>query len=203
MLKKCVVLACKLTDDIPNIDCDYIGVDKGALTLAKKGIMMERAIGDFDSIDEKDLKTIDKHCYKLIKLNPIKDVSDSDAAINLAKELGYEEIIILGGLGNRQDHSYVNMMLMIKEEGRVSILDKHNFIRIFKRGTYNINKMGFKYISFFPIKNSVISLEDMKYPLLNKILEEHDLIGLSNEILDEVGKMIVHQGMIICIQSND
>lgn len=76
---KTVVLACKLTDDIPNFDCDYIGVDKGALVLSNKGIMMERAAGDFDSIGWKDLKLIDKHCYKLIKLNPVKDLSDSQA----------------------------------------------------------------------------------------------------------------------------
>ncbi|HCY06195.1 MAG TPA: thiamine diphosphokinase [Erysipelotrichaceae bacterium] len=203
MLKKCVVLACNLTDAIPNFDCDFIGVDKGALTLANKGIMMERAIGDFDSVDEKTLKFIDKHCYKLIKLDPVKDISDSEAAVNLAKELGYEEIIILGGLGNRMDHSYVNLKLMQKEEGRVSILDKHNYIRIFKRGTYNINKLGFKYISFFPVKDCVISLENMKYPLKNKLLIENDLLGLSNEIEDNVGQLIVSQGMVMCIQSND
>ena len=63
----------------------------------------------------KPFKFIDKHCYKLIKLDPVKDISDSEAAVNLAKELGYEEIIILGGLGNRMDHSYVNLKLMQKK----------------------------------------------------------------------------------------
>lgn len=203
MLKNKVILACKLTDNIPVIDADYIGVDKGALFLAKNKIMMERAIGDFDSVEESDLKLIDKYCYKLIKLNPIKDLSDSEAAINLAKELGYEEIILLGGLGKRQDHSYVNLKLLIKEEGRLSIIDTKNYLRIFKKGNYTIKKHGYKYISFFSIKDSVITIEKMKYPVLNRVFKEDDLFGLSNEILDEDGNLIVHQGVILCIQSND
>src|SRR3712207_5158355 len=99
MLNKRVILACKLTEALPNIEADYIGVDKGALFLAQQGIMMERAIGDFDSINEKDIEIIEKKCLKLIKLNPIKDKSDSEEALELAKALRYEEIIILGGLG--------------------------------------------------------------------------------------------------------
>ncbi|NLC96934.1 MAG: thiamine diphosphokinase [Erysipelotrichaceae bacterium] len=202
MLKP-VVLACKLTDVIPNIDCDFIGVDKGALFLANNGIMMERAIGDFDSISEKEIELIDKKTYKLIKLDKEKDISDSEAAVNLAIELGYEEIIILGGLGKRQDHTYVNMKLLLKFDGQISIMDKHNYIRILKRGSFDLLKHGYKYISFFAIKDSVISLENMKYSLSNKVLKEDDLIGLSNEIVGEIGKLIIHQGTILCIQSND
>lgn len=203
MLNKKVLLVCKLADELPLIDADYIGVDKGALVLADRKIMMERAIGDFDSIEPDDLKKIDKYCLKLIKLDPIKDMSDSEAAINLAKELGYEEMIILGGLGNRQDHSYVNLKLLIKEEGRVSIIDTKNYLRVFKKGSYIIKKHGYRYVSFFSLKDSVISLKKMKYPLQNRIMKEDDLFGLSNEILNDEGELIVHQGMILCIQAND
>lgn len=203
MLNKKVILACKLTDILPNIEADYIGVDKGALFLASQGIMMERAIGDFDSISEKDIDIIEKKCLKLIKLNPIKDKSDSEEAIDLAKNLGYEEIIILGGLGKRQDHNYVNLKLLYRENGRVSIMDTSNYLRVFKKGTYNIEKHGYRYVSFFSYKDSVISLQGMKYPLNSRVIKEDDLIGLSNEIVDEAGVLTVHQGLILCIQSND
>lgn len=203
MLNKTVILACKLTETIPDIKADYIGVDKGALILARQGIMMERAIGDFDSIEEKDLELIDKYCHKIIKLNPVKDESDSSEAINLAKKLGYESIILLGAMGKRQDHSYVNLQLLIKENGRVSIIDKQNYLRIFKKGVYDINKLGYKYISFFSLCDSVISIIAMKYPLENKLLRQANLFGLSNEIIHESGRLVVHQGLILCIQSND
>ena len=45
-----VIIACKLTDEITPEDCDYIGVDKGALFLARQGIHMVCAIGEFDSV---------------------------------------------------------------------------------------------------------------------------------------------------------
>ena len=48
MLRPCL-LVCPLATSIPNMNCDYIGVDAGAYLLAKNKIMMERSIGDFDS----------------------------------------------------------------------------------------------------------------------------------------------------------
>ena len=51
MLRPCL-LVCPLATSIPNMNCDYIGVDAGAYLLAKNKIMMERSIGDFDSCDK-------------------------------------------------------------------------------------------------------------------------------------------------------
>ena len=49
-----VKIALKLLEDVVKEDCDYIGADKGALTLAKLHIPMKLAIGDFDLKDLKE-----------------------------------------------------------------------------------------------------------------------------------------------------
>ena len=53
-----VKIALKLANHIQKEDCDYIGADKGALTLAKLHIPMKLAIGDFDSIEKKILHVL-------------------------------------------------------------------------------------------------------------------------------------------------
>ena len=49
------VIALKLCDGLPDIEAEYIGADAGALWLAKKGIGMKLAVGDFDSVAEEDM----------------------------------------------------------------------------------------------------------------------------------------------------
>ena len=104
-----VKIALKLIEDVVKEDCDYIGADKGALTLAKLHIPMKLAIGDFDSIEKKDLACIKQYADEIIQLNPIKDDSDSLCALNEAIKRGYDEIDMLGAFGGRMDHSYYNL----------------------------------------------------------------------------------------------
>ena len=49
-----VAIILKRCTTIPTAE-NYIGVDKGALTLARDGKRMLLAIGDFDSVEERDL----------------------------------------------------------------------------------------------------------------------------------------------------
>ena len=83
ILKRCIT--------IPTAE-NYIGVDKGALTLARNGKRMLLAIGDFDSVEESDLSCIKDYSDTFIQLNPIKDDTDSEAAVMYAIEKGYQKI---------------------------------------------------------------------------------------------------------------
>ena len=66
------------------IDSYVIGVDKGALYCLKNHIRMDLAVGDFDSVNNRDFDLINKET-KIIKLNSIKDDTDTEHALNLVK----------------------------------------------------------------------------------------------------------------------
>ena len=86
-----------LFDEIKKDDL-VIAADRG-YTLAKdKNIKVDYVIGDFDS----STKPSDA---KVVSLNPIKDFTDTVAAIEMAKDMGYKSIIIYGGLGGRESHT--------------------------------------------------------------------------------------------------
>ena len=80
----CAVLITPLVDVVPIIEgCDYIGVDAGALKIIDQGLPIKMAVGDFDSLNEEDLKRIT--CP--IERHPImKDETDSELAIRLCKD---------------------------------------------------------------------------------------------------------------------
>ena len=177
-----------------------VGIDKGALYCLNNGIKMDLAIGDFDSVSEEEFELI-KNNTKIIKLNPIKDDTDTEHALNLLKD--YDEILILGGIkGNRIEH-FISMLIYLKKYPNLIIKDDYSII-------YSINKdieiekdNNYKFISLFSLdNNTIISLEGFKYNLDNYNLKENDPLGVSNEIIDDVGKIKLN-GRIMIVRTRD
>ena len=93
----CAVLITPLVDVVPKIEnCDYIGVDAGALKIIDQGFPIKMAVGDFDSLSEEDFKRIT--CP--IERHPImKDETDSELYVKIMIRSIYmgpckEELII-------------------------------------------------------------------------------------------------------------
>ncbi len=197
-----VAIILKRCESIPTAE-NYIGVDKGALTLARNGKRMLVAIGDFDSVEESDLAYIKEYSDTLIQLNPIKDDTDSEAAVMYAIEKGYQKIHLYGGLGGRLDHSMINLRLVSRFPETVYLHDQNNFIFSLGEGVHSIDKRDYTYISFFTENEATISLEGLKYPLDKQQLTNKDTYTTSNEILEDRGIVTVHAGQVTVIQSKD
>ena len=75
-----------------------ICADGGLLIAEKLGLSPTYLIGDYDSMDMPDTAGI-------IKLPMEKDMTDTEAAIDLAASKGFDDLTILGGLGGRFDHT--------------------------------------------------------------------------------------------------
>ena len=128
-----VLMVCSKVDHWIDGDFDrIIGVDKGALACALKAIMMDVAIGDFDSITPAQLELVEKFSKKIVVLPKEKDETDAQAA--LAYTQTTDEVILIGGLGYRLDHQYVNIQLMIKHP-QVQLWDKNNRMMIVDQST--------------------------------------------------------------------
>ena len=197
-----VAIILKRCESIPTAE-NYIGVDKGALTLARNGKRMLVAIGDFDSVEESDLAYIKEYSDTLIQLNPIKDDTDSEAAVMYAIEKGYQKIHLYGGLGGRLDHAMINLRLVSRFPETVYLHDQNNFIYSLAEGVHSIDKRDYTYISFFTEDKATISLEGLKYPLDKQQLTNKDTYTTSNEILEDRGIVTVHAGKVTVIQSKD
>ena len=197
-----VAIILKRCESIPTAE-NYIGVDKGALTLARNGKRMLLAIGDFDSVEESDLAYIKEYSDMLLQLNPIKDDTDSEAAVMYAIEKGYQKIHLYGGLGGRLDHAMINLRLVSRFPETVYLHDQNNFIYSLAEGVHSIDKRDYTYISFFTEDEATISLEGFKYPLDKQQLTNKDTYTTSNEILEDRGIVTVHAGKVTVIQSKD
>ncbi len=175
-----------------------IGADRGALHAIKNGIIPDISIGDFDSVTDSELDIIKKNSKKIIKLNPIKDKSDTEEAIELVKD--YDEIHILGGIkGKRIEHLFANIISLINYPN-ASLKDEDSLIEIINDNNYKIKK-EYKFISLYAIEESIIALKGFKYNLNDYLLKTNDPLCLSNEIINNP-KIELKKGKLLIIYSH-
>lgn len=178
---------------------DYIGVDRGIEILVNQGIKPIYAIGDFDSIKNKDLLVQ----LEIERLPTRKDITDSHAAIDYAISKGYDEIDVYGVTGGRLDHFLSAMCLLEKYRNvKIKIINKQNVIELLKPGKHKIDQGDYKYFSLFALDNSYIDIEHAQYPLNNYYLRREDPLCVSNQTIDNYS-YIRNSRAVILVRSND
>ncbi|WP_025725133.1 thiamine diphosphokinase [Acholeplasma granularum] len=178
-----------------NEDDYVIAVDRGLEDALSQNIKVDLAIGDFDSLMNTDLL----NNLNTIKLNSVKDETDTENAIMHAKTLNPDHIYILGGIGGlRFEHSYANFLLVDAYEKLTLITNESKIYKVGK-GVHITDFKG--YINIFTNRVSKINLKGFKYPLKNYKLQPISRIGISNELIDEVGVIEVLSGEVIVIES--
>lgn len=200
---------------IRNQSFEYLICVDGGLEIAyQMNLKPSYIVGDFDTVTK---STLDYYLQKATKPNgsiikrfqPEKDATDSQLAIELAIEIGSEEIVVLGGTGSRIDHVLANIMVLKKplEMGKKAyLLDKQNKIYLIsKKHTITKKSLYGKYISILPYGTQVtkVTLIGFKYPLLNRTLFIGDSLGISNELEEEEGTIFLEDGVLIVIESRD
>lgn len=199
-MKRAVLVTPILSKVIPFDDCEYIGVDAGAMTLLKENYPISLAVGDFDSMDQDSFTKLQKQTK--IERHPVmKNETDSELAIRLCDEQGYDEIILEGGLSGRIDHTLANIRLLMYRFPNLTILDEKQKITCLTEGNYTLENK-YKHISFFAIEPTCLSLHGFLYPLEKSCITPSDVFTVSNSIVKERADIVIHSGKVLCIQSN-
>ena len=200
---KCLIIAGgEFNKEIINIKDDdiLIAVDKGYEYCLKNNLVPDFTIGDFDSISKKvDIGSI-KNC---IKLNKIKNTTDTYEAIALGENKGYKNFVLYGCLGNRIEHSLANIQIiygMALKGLDGYLVSKDKIIRVIKKGKYVFDKEEKGYLSIFSLTTkSVISLVNFKYELNNYSLTNIFPLGVDNEFIGEKSEIIVQSGYLLLV----
>ena len=199
---KIIVISPKVPKDVRHvIDIEgktIYACDNAVRELLRQNIKIDLAIGDFDSLENKSLL----EGIKTIKLSVDKDESDTAYALRHAYQQS-DEVILVGGIkGSRSDH-FIGNLLLLEKYPNLTILDDTNKIIRLETGIYQITSDNFKYISLFPLLDSVVSIYGTKYELESEELFQYDTLGLSNEIIKSKAILEIHQGVLLVIQSSN
>ena len=193
-----------------------IAADSGLSWCRKLGIIPTDILGDFDSLQEPDLlEEYEKMTKAPIRHYPErKDFTDTDLALQLAREMQADEILLLAATGSRIDHTLANLSLLIpmKEKGiHAVIMDPHNSIEVMIGPEKKEFRKNFQetcnreYLSMIAITPQVrgITMQGFSYPLEDAILHASTSLGISNEIIGEEGTVSIEEGIALVIQARD
>lgn len=190
-------------------DC-MIAADSGMNFLYRNGIVPDIIAGDFDSVEDESLDEFSGMSeVEVLRLNPIKDDTDTEFVIREAIRRGAKEIIVLGATGTRLDHVLANVHLLgigLEENISIQLVDENNRIRMIDNCIeIKKTKQFGNFVSVLPVKGDAkgVSLAGMKYPLKDADIACFSSLGISNEIKSETAKISVKQGILLVIESRD
>lgn len=193
---------------------DYlVGADRGALFLAKRGYPPHLALGDFDSVGAEELELIRDAAGETREFDAIdKDWTDTELALRETIKRGFRDVVIIGGLGTRFDHSLANVHLLNTAAAcgcNAKLTDANNEIRLLEAETGGVERLEaddrYPYVSLLPLTPVVtgITLDGFAYPLDNATLAIGMSLGISNKLAADNGTIRIASGKLLIIRSRD
>lgn len=206
---KCVILA---NGDYGNIDSykwllketDIIlCADGGANYAYKMGITPAYIVGDMDSIHPPVVDYYKEQGVEFRRYPQRKDFTDTQLILALAEELNASEIVFLGSLGKRLDHTLSNLYC----GGELALKGKKVWHYTANYAAYLVNK-GITISGQVGDIVSVLALTDeaqgvyeegFEYPLKNVILKKWNPYAISNVLAKNEGVIRVGEGLLLVI----
>lgn len=198
------------TIDSFQMDFDlFIGVDRGSLFLIEQGICPDLAVGDFDSVSEKELALICSQSKEVLQAQSEKDDTDLELAVKAVfARYPQAQLTIFGAFGGRLDHTLANIFLPSNPEivpcmQQIRLCNAQNELRYCPQGRHEIKPVaGMNYLAFMPADDGRLTIEGAKYPL-NESNYFFKKVYASNEFIDESVFLECQSGYVIVIYSKD
>lgn len=182
----------------------YVGVDAGSLRLLDKGLPLDWAIGDFDSVSPQEFKRILEMAERVTQAPAEKDDTDLELALKeIFAAYPKAQVKIYGALGGRMDHMMANLFLASEPElaaymQQLELIDAQNRVHFRPIGRHQLSPIeGMAYISFMPADGSRLTIRHAKYPLdasnyfYKKCYASNEFIGRDIEIDLDTGYVVI------------
>lgn len=186
----------KLLENVDIIIC----ADGGANNAKKMNIIPNYIIGDLDSTNIEIIQYFKKYKTKIIEDND-QNKTDMELAINLAESLKPNEIIILGAIGYRIDHTIANILCLNKINSNIKtqIINDKNIIELIDDSKDIIGEKK-DILSIIPLTDICgLSYKGMKWIVSNKNIK-FGWFGISNELSKRKAKISLKHGKLLLIR---
>lgn len=197
-----------------------IAVDGGLKYCKEWKIHPDYLVGDFDTIEGEILQEYSiQSDIKISRYDPEKDLTDTDAAVNLAMEIIEQRmgqikeqencIYLLGGIGSRMDHTLANIGCLkktMKHRIPMKILDRNNCIYGFDH-SFSLQEKNLIYkenLSLLSLERvEGLTIRGMKYTTEELSLPVLESRGVSNYITEKEATVEFTSGVLLVVESRD
>lgn len=178
----------------------FICADGGADSALKLNLVPDYIIGDLDSISNKALKHYSKSA-KILKYTRQND-TDVEKCLKYAIKKKCTEAVLLGATGDRLDHSFCNLGIVLKFFDKISVKIVHqkSILNAYS-GKVILKTFPGEVISLYGINEKTkITSQGLKYPLQNVPLPFGQKESTSNVALSEKVKLNITGGKIFIVR---
>jgi len=184
-----------------------ISADGASNRLYELKIVPDYIVGDLDSIKIEVEEYYKTQKTTFIKFPAKKDKTDTELAIDLAKDMGYKNITMLGFLGARLDHMLGNIFMLYYAQQLgldLELVDENNKAWLITKGKTKILNEKNRTISFITLGDNAyrITLKGFAYPLDKYNLELGSTRCISNIISEDKAEIELEIGNLIAILTN-
>ena len=206
-LKKCIIIANgkppkkSVITFFQKVGYDkLICADGGANSALKMGLIPDVIIGDLDSISPEALKEF-KSVSKIIRLKRQND-TDVEKCLKYAIRKKYDEALLLGATGNRLDHTFCNIGIVLKffPKIKISLIAEDSFLKAYTNNV-ELKTLPGETISLYGIspKTKITSM-GLKYELRNIAIPFGIRESTSNIAMKNFVKLNINGGVIFIIR---
>jgi thiamine pyrophosphokinase len=177
-----------------------ICADGGANSALKMNLIPDVIIGDLDSISPEALKVF-KSVTKIIRLKRQND-TDVEKCLKYVINNQYDEALLVGATGNRLDHTFCNLGIVLKffPQIKISLVAENSFLRAYT-GNVELKTFPGETISIYCISaKTKISSQGLKYELQNISLPFGIRESTSNIAKTELTKLKITNGVAFVIR---
>ena len=181
-----------------------IAADSGYRSAEAFSVVPQIMVGDFDSLGEPE---VPDGC-ELFRVPAEKNSTDTHLAVEYALERGARELVIVGGLEGRLDHTLSTVAILEDLSARrvsATLTNGRNRVRFVRNGGVIVPRRDYKYLSLIAADEVVrgVTVEGVKYPLKNARLRRTLQYAVSNEITGNCALIEVRRGGVWVIESRD
>ena len=165
-----------------------VAADGGARHSLRLGVIPQMVVGDLDSLEDEDQRSLEAHGTEFIIHPRDKDQTDLELALLTAVARDAKQIIVLGAMGGRLDMTVANVLLLaLPELGELQIelwLGNQTAWLIRPPGDSIWGEPG-DVVSLIPLGGDAkgITSRDLQYSLTDERLESGPAKGISNMII--------------------
>jgi thiamine pyrophosphokinase len=200
-----------------------IAADYGAHHARAWGWSVHLLTGDLDSLPEEEAAALRDAGVPVLIAPRAKDKTDLELALELALDLGAEEIVICAALGGRADHLLANVLLLASpelENVRAVIADGPVTVRMMRggggdaetrrRGDAESGRAGVHLegakgdlLSLLPIGGDAVGVttRGLAYPLRDETLYMGQARGMSNMFESQQAEVWLRTGLLLVIHT--
>jgi thiamine pyrophosphokinase len=187
---------------------DYAAaVDSGAIAAKEAGLKLDLLVGDMDSIEEDVLQNYREEGTEIVKLNPVKNDTDLEHALDVLNEKGFEKVTIVNAMGGRLDHELATLgAVSTPRKLKSIIISNENIIAPLCAGdTINLAELSLVPGDLYSIiavdDKTIVTETGVEYEIEKHPFKALSGRGVSNIVKTKDAKIKVHQGRILIIKS--